>query len=116
MNGKAAAKLGSLPFVDESIPTKHDEAIHGLRYDYYGKKLVTCSSDQKIKVWEQEESGDWRLTADWKAHKGSIYRAEWVHPRFGSVLVSCSFDQSVKVWQETEEEKGALFTQQTPSS
>lgn len=97
----------------DEIPTRHDEAIHGLRYDYYGKKLVTCSSDQKIKVWEQDESGSWRLTADWKGHKGSIWRAEWVHPRFGSVLVTCSFDQSVKVWQETEEEKGTYLLNKT---
>lgn len=112
MNGKAPQPTESPLPIEEVIQTKHEELIHSVRYDYYGKKIVTCSSDQKLKVWEQDESGSWRLTADWKAHKGSIFRAEWVHPRFGSVLVSCSFDQSVKIWQETEEEKDGLRTWQ----
>jgi WD40 repeat protein len=35
--------------------TSHDDLVHDVAYDYYGKRLVTCSSDQKIKVWDWVE-------------------------------------------------------------
>lgn len=97
--------LASNMLVEGSFPTKHDEVIHALCFDFYGTRVATCSSDHKIKVWELENK-HWRLTAEWKAHKGSVWRVEWAHPQFGSVLVSCSFDQSVKIWEECREEKG----------
>ncbi len=92
--------------LEDCFPTKHDELIHAVRFDFYGNRLATCSSDQKIKVWEFDRKM-WKLTADWKAHKGSVWRVEWLHPQFGNVLVSCSFDQSVKIWEECGEEKGS---------
>lgn len=33
----------------------HEELIHDLSYDFYGKRLVTCSSDQHIKVFDRVE-------------------------------------------------------------
>ncbi len=28
----------------------HEDYIHDIAFDYYGKRLATCSSDQSIKV------------------------------------------------------------------
>lgn len=67
--------------------------------------MATCSSDQTIKVWEQNEKGQWIVSASWKAHSGSIWRLSWANPEFGVVIASASFDRTVSVWEETSEQK-----------
>ncbi|KAI8990086.1 WD40-repeat-containing domain protein [Pilobolus umbonatus] len=83
--------------------TEHEDLIHDVAYDYYGKRLVTCSSDQRLKVWdfvEREESSAWELNDAWKAHDSSILKACWSRPEYGQVIASCSFDRQVKIWEE----------------
>ncbi len=48
------------------IDTKHEDLIHDVVYDYYGKRIATCSSDQRIKIWDQNETGLWYCSAEWK--------------------------------------------------
>ncbi|KAG5670547.1 hypothetical protein PVAND_000801 [Polypedilum vanderplanki] len=94
------------------VHTEHRDVIHDCSYDYYGQRMATCSSDQTIKIWEQNEKGQgqWIVSASWKAHSGSIWRLSWAHPEFGSVIASASFDRTASVWEETAEQKP------TPSS
>ena len=33
-----------------SIQADHKDLIHDIAYDYYGRRLATCSSDQSVKV------------------------------------------------------------------
>ncbi|CEG69373.1 Putative SEH1 protein [Rhizopus microsporus] len=83
--------------------TGHEDLIHDVAYDFYGKRLVTCSSDQKLKVWdfvEREDCSVWELSDSWKAHDSSILKAIWARPEYGQVIASCSFDRQVKIWEE----------------
>jgi nucleoporin SEH1 len=84
------------------INTQHEDLIHDTCYDYYGKRIATCSSDQKIKIWDQNEKDEWFCSAEWKAHSGSIWKLAWAHPEFGQVIASCSFDRTVCIWEESE--------------
>ncbi|KAF2077876.1 hypothetical protein CYY_000838 [Polysphondylium violaceum] len=86
--------------------TSHEDLIHDVSYDFYGKRIATCSSDQKIKVWDLNDNGEWGLSAEWKAHSGSVWKLAWAHPEFGQVIASCSFDRTVCIWEESEDEKG----------
>jgi nucleoporin SEH1 len=87
------------------IHTEHRDVIHDCSYDYYGQRMATCSSDQTIKVWEQNEKGQWIVSSSWKAHSGSIWKLNWAHPEFGAVIVSASFDRTASIWEETAEQK-----------
>ncbi|ORX61842.1 WD40 repeat-like protein [Hesseltinella vesiculosa] len=83
--------------------TGHEDLIHGVAYDYYGKRLVTCSSDQRLKVWDFTETQDaalWELNDAWKGHDASIMKAVWAPAEYGQIIASCSFDKSVKIWEE----------------
>lgn len=53
-----------------------------------------------FKVWDQNEKEEWHLTANWKAHSGSVWKVTWAHPDFGQVLATCSFDRTAAVWEE----------------
>lgn len=88
------------------LRTGHADIIHDVKYDYYGSRLATCSSDQTIRIWELGPEGSWNITADWKANKGSVWRIDWAHPEYGQVIASCSFDKSVCIWEEGEDDDG----------
>ena len=50
-------------YVTKSIDANHEDLIHDVAYDFYGKRMATCSSDQKVKVWDQQDSGEWVCSA-----------------------------------------------------
>ncbi|KAI9895735.1 hypothetical protein PsorP6_018536 [Peronosclerospora sorghi] len=66
------------------FPSQHSDFIHNMSFDFYGKRLATCSSDQKIKIWQET----------------SVWKIEWAHPEFGQILASCSFDRTVSIWED----------------
>ncbi|XP_033848879.1 nucleoporin SEH1 isoform X2 [Acipenser ruthenus] len=70
-------------FVARSIAADHKDLIHDVSYDFHGRRMATCSSDQSVKT-----------------HSGSVWRVTWAHPEFGQVLASCSFDRTAAVWEE----------------
>jgi nucleoporin SEH1 len=87
--------------------TGHEELIHDIKYDFYGKHLATASSDQHIKVFDLDTTtSTWVLNDSWKAHDGSVIKLSWAHPEFctSKILASCSFDRTVKIWQEQPDE------------
>jgi WD40 repeat protein len=54
-----------------SVYCDHDDFIHDLAFDWYGNRLATCSSDQKIKVFDHL-NGKWSCTAEIKVrHEGT---------------------------------------------
>uniref|UniRef100_A0A1I8PTX8 Nucleoporin SEH1 n=1 Tax=Stomoxys calcitrans TaxID=35570 RepID=A0A1I8PTX8_STOCA len=94
-------------FEVEPIIVDHKDVIHDVVFDYYGRRMATCSSDQTVKIWDENEQGKWSVTSSWKAHSGSIWRVSWAHPEFGQVLATCSFDRTASVWEEVLGEKAA---------
>ncbi|KAF9362219.1 epoxide hydrolase, soluble (sEH) [Mortierella sp. NVP85] len=46
----------------------HEDLIHDVSFNYYGNRLATCSSDQKIKIWDYNESQSiWESNISFKA-------------------------------------------------
>ena len=87
----------------EIIDTYHTDVIHDVCYDYYGKRLATCSSDQKVKIFNkitEQNEHKWILSYEWKAHDAAIFKVQWAHPNFGTIIATCSYDKSVQIWEE----------------
>ncbi|KAM4053255.1 LOW QUALITY PROTEIN: nucleoporin SEH1-A-like [Anomaloglossus baeobatrachus] len=87
-------------FVAQSISAAHRDLIHDVSFDFHGRRMATCSSDQRVKVWDKSEKIVTHFTASWKTHSGSMWRVTWAHPEFGQVMASCSFDRTAAVWEE----------------
>lgn len=85
-----------------SFETGHGDMVHDAAFDYYGKRLATCSSDRSIKVFEVAGEQVTHL-ADLNGHEGPVWQVSWAHPKFGSLLASCSFDNRVVVWKEVSD-------------
>jgi nucleoporin SEH1 len=82
----------------------HGDMVHDIAFDFYGRRLATCSSDQQIKICDiDEESGEPHESAKIEnAHQAAIWRLSWAHPEFGQLIASCSHDTSVHIWEEQE--------------
>ncbi|CAG8467010.1 14550_t:CDS:2 [Acaulospora colombiana] len=80
--------------------SSHEDLIHDVSYDFYGKRLATCSSDQRVKVWECNQDNKWELVDSWRAHDCSVLKVSWAHPEFGQILATCSFDRTIRIWEE----------------
>lgn len=67
--------------------------------DYYGRRLATCSSDHKIKIFEIEQNTH-HLTSTLTGHDGPVWCVTWAHPKYGNILASASYDGKVFIWRE----------------
>jgi hypothetical protein len=77
------------------------------KWDYYAKRLATCSSDRSIKVFDA--SGDRFVnTATLTGHEGPVWQVSWAHPKFGVILASCSYDGSVLIHREAPQHSWAV--------
>lgn len=52
-------------------------------------------------MFDQDDQGNWNLSAGWKAHSGSVWKVTWSNPEFGQVLATCSYDRTASIWEET---------------
>ncbi|GAB5365492.1 hypothetical protein AAMO2058_001062900 [Amorphochlora amoebiformis] len=87
-----------------TFETGHEEMIHDAQLDYYGKRLATASSDQKIKIFELVGKKQ-NLVAELKGHTGPVWQVAWAHPSHGSLLASCSYDRKVCIWEEVQKNR-----------
>lgn len=81
--------------------TGHSDLVHDISYDFYGRHVATCSSDQQIKVFKlDKDTNEWELSDSWKAHDSSIVALDWAAPEFGRLIASVSYDKTIKLWEE----------------
>ena len=81
--------------------TGHEDLVHDISYDFYGRHVATCSSDQHIKVFRLvRETNEWQLSDSWKAHDSSVVGLDWASPEYGRIIASVSYDKQVNLWEE----------------
>jgi len=84
----------------ERLPAQHEDLIHDVQLDYYGKRLASAGSDRRVKIFDVGADGQRVLTADLTGHEGPVWMLAWAHPEYGPILASCSYDRQVIVWKE----------------
>ena len=52
----------------EVIDTFHQDTIYDISFDYYSKRLATCSCDQQVKIFEKLADGNWAKSSEFSAH------------------------------------------------
>ncbi|MED6218332.1 Protein transport protein S13 A [Stylosanthes scabra] len=83
----------------QKVETGHQDTVHDVAMDYYGKRLATASSDHTVKIIGVSNNASQHL-ATLAGHQGPVWQAAWAHPKFGSLLASCSYDGRVILWKE----------------
>ncbi|KAL4903649.1 hypothetical protein BDW74DRAFT_37236 [Aspergillus multicolor] len=77
----------------------HRDLVTVTKFNFYGNRIVTASSDHRMKVWDQKD-GEWQLLDTWRAHDAEILDAAWNGPFTGQHLGSVGEDMKLKIWQE----------------
>ncbi|KAL8008364.1 putative WD40-repeat-containing domain, Sec13/Seh1 family [Plasmopara halstedii] len=117
-----------------SIDTEHNDMIYDIQLDYYGKRLVTCSSDRTFRVYDVskaialsghkddqvEDKNGMELQQQQQQlyalqhvvslsddSAAPIHRAAWAHPKFGAVLALAAQDGKVYIYREELIQQGA---------
>jgi WD40 repeat protein len=49
----------------------HHDLVLAVDYNFYGTRMVTASSDHRLKVWDKKDDG-WTVTDVWKAHDAEV--------------------------------------------
>ncbi|CAI9109573.1 OLC1v1009417C1 [Oldenlandia corymbosa var. corymbosa] len=102
----------------QKIETGHQDIVHDVCMDYYGKRLATASSDSTIKIIGVNKNNTSQHLATLSGHQGPVWQVAWAHPKFGSFLASCSYDGKVIIWREgthNEWSQAHVFSDHTSS-
>lgn len=49
----------------------HQDLVLAVDFNLYGDRMVTASSDHRLKVWDKKDE-NWILTDTWRAHDAEI--------------------------------------------
>ena len=64
----------------------HQDLVLAVDFNYFGTRMVTASSDHRLKVWDKKDES-WILVESWKAHDAEIVDVSYLifsrKPRFG---------------------------------
>eukprot|EP00252_Welwitschia_mirabilis_P005730 TRINITY_DN1627_c0_g2_i1.p1 TRINITY_DN1627_c0_g2~~TRINITY_DN1627_c0_g2_i1.p1 ORF type:complete len:307 (+),score=27.69 TRINITY_DN1627_c0_g2_i1:58-978(+) len=95
----------------KKVETGHQDIVHDIAIDYYGKRMATCSSDRTIKIFGLSSGSDASptLLSTLTGHEGPVWQISWAHPKFGSLIASCSYDKRVIIWREGQENDWIQF-------
>ncbi|KAI9115804.1 hypothetical protein K1719_013473 [Acacia pycnantha] len=86
----------------QKVQTGHEDTVHDVAMDFYGKRLATASSDHTIKIVGVSNTASQHL-ATLTGHQGTVWQVVWAHPQFGSLIASCSSDGRAIIWKEGNE-------------
>ncbi|KAK9450204.1 WD40-repeat-containing domain protein [Limtongia smithiae] len=91
-----------------AIATGHDDIVHDVAYDAYGRLLATCSSDHWIRIFSRKQSNQpWTPQSGFNAHDAAVFSVAFAPPQYGVVIASCSEDQSARI--HTSADDGVTF-------
>jgi nucleoporin SEH1 len=49
----------------------HHDLVLAVDFNYFGNRMVTASSDHRLKVWDKKDDS-WTLVESWKAHDAEV--------------------------------------------
>jgi nucleoporin SEH1 len=70
----------------------HQDLVLAVDFNYFGTRMVTASSDHRLKVWDKKNES-WVLVESWKAHDAEILDVSYLiisrTPRLGCAHTIC---------------------------
>ncbi len=104
--GRLVAVLDKKYYGEPLRLTGHTGPLHGVSVSADGKRLLTCSSDKTLRLWDADTGKCLRV---FEGHAGCIFGAA-LSPD-GKRVLSCSGDNTVRLW---DADTGDGILQMTP--
>lgn len=80
------------------LKNAHSKSINGLTFQKGSSNLISCSSDQYIKVWDLKAPDNIRIPIKSLTGHEHIVSAVSASHKDPNILFSCSRDKTIKVW------------------
>lgn len=93
----AAAAVSQTSF--QTFDHGHQDLVLAVDFDFYGTRMVTASSDHRLKVWDKEDD-HWAVTDTWRAHDAEIVDVKFNGPFTTPSLASIAEDSRLHIWAE----------------
>ncbi|PHH55552.1 Glutathione S-transferase omega-like 2 [Ceratocystis fimbriata CBS 114723] len=79
----------------------HRDLVQAVSFNSYGDRCATGSADGKIRVFNRQRDGMWRLCDTWGAHGGEVLELQWLPTSiYPSLIASLGIDGHFKIWAE----------------
>jgi nucleoporin SEH1 len=79
----------------------HSDLVLAVDFNFYGNRMVTASSDHRLKVFDKKAANDdWVLLDSWRAHDAEVVDVKWNGPFTGSFIGSIGEDGKFILWEE----------------
>lgn len=78
---------------------EHTDLVLAVDFNFYGNRMVTASSDHRLKVWDKRDE-NWVLIDSWRAHDAEVVDVKWNGPFTGSIIGSIGEDGHFRLWEE----------------
>mmetsp|Transcript_13581 Transcript_13581/g.19776 ORF Transcript_13581/g.19776 Transcript_13581/m.19776 type:complete len:379 (+) Transcript_13581:62-1198(+) len=96
--------------MSQILQSSHQDYIHDIAFDHYGRRIATCSGDRTVKIWDCDENSEWTSSNEGSipdAHKTGVTSISWAHPEFGQLLATSGSDGFAAIWEERAEGSSA---------
>ncbi|ORY64911.1 WD domain-containing protein [Pseudomassariella vexata] len=81
----------------------HRDVVQAVTFNAYGDRCATGSVDGKIRVFNRQKDGIWRMCDHWDAHSGEILELQWLAPTiYPNILASLGIEGRFKLWAEDD--------------
>src|ERR1700759_3840669 len=77
----------------------HHDLVLAVDFNFYGNRMVTASSDHRLKVWDKREE-TWVPIDAWRAHDAEVVDVKWNGPFTGSIIGFIGEDGQFRLWEE----------------
>ena len=77
----------------------HNDLVLAVDFNFYGTRMVTASSDHRLKVWDKKDD-TWALIDTWRGHDAEVVDVKWNGPFTGSIIGSVGEDGKFNLWEE----------------
>ncbi|KAI1881312.1 hypothetical protein JX265_000138 [Neoarthrinium moseri] len=81
----------------------HRDLVQAVAFNAYGDRCATGSVDGKIRVFNRQKDGTWRMCDNWGAHPGEVLELQWLPPTiYPNLIASLGIEGRFKLWAEDD--------------
>ncbi|KAL9130716.1 MAG: hypothetical protein Q9175_006953 [Cornicularia normoerica] len=84
----------------QSFEHAAQEIVLAASFNSSGTRIVLCSADHKIKVYNIDQDDEYFLVDQWRGHDAEVLDVQWLASSLGQFFATIGGDNKFKLWRE----------------